>query len=133
MKWKFLAKFREEGLLILRLGIGAMFLFHGVPKLIAGPDKWLQIGHAMRYLGVDVVPTLWGLLASLAEAGGGLCLMLGLFFRPSCLALASTMAVAATMHLSRGDDMLKASHAIEAGILFLSLMLIGPGRYSIDK
>jgi len=133
MKWRFLAKFREEGLLILRLGIGAMFLFHGLPKLIAGPDKWLQVGHAMRYLGVDLMPVAWGFLASLAEAGGGLCLMLGLFFRPACLLMAWTMGVAATMHISKGDGLQTASHAIEAGILFFSLMLIGPGRYSLDK
>jgi len=133
MNWTFLAKFREEGLLVLRIGIGAMFVAHGVPKLLAGPHEWLKLGHAMRYLGIDFLPTAWGFMAGLAEAGGGLCLVLGLFFRPACLALACTMAVAATMHLGRGDGLLKASHAIEAGILFFSLMLIGPGRYSIHK
>jgi putative oxidoreductase len=133
MKWKFLAKFREEGLLILRIGIGAMFIYHGLPKLIAGPDKWQQLGSAMGYLGIDVVPQFWGFLAGFTEAVGGLCLMFGIFFRPACFALTCTMIVAATMHLGKGDGLLRASHAIEAGIMFISLMLIGPGRYSIDK
>lgn len=133
MKWKFLAKFREEGLLVLRIGIGAMFIYHGLPKLLAGPDKWLQLGGAMGYLGIDFVPRVWGFMAGFSEAVGGLCLMLGIFFRPACFALTCTMAVAATMHLGKGDGLLRASHAIEAGILFVSLMLIGPGRYSVDK
>ena len=36
------------------------------------------------------------------------------------------------MHLGKGDGLMGASHAIEAGILFLSLILIGPGRYSLN-
>jgi putative oxidoreductase len=43
--------------------------------------------------------------------------------------LASTMVVAAAFHLDRGDGFAKASHAIEAAILFGALILIGPGRY----
>ncbi len=35
-----LDKYRDVGLLILRVGIGIMFMGHGLPKLIAGPEKW---------------------------------------------------------------------------------------------
>ena len=44
-----------------------------------------------------------------------------------------TMTVAAAMHLGKGDGLKGASHAIEAGVVFLSLILIGPGTYSIDE
>jgi putative oxidoreductase len=43
------------------------------------------------------------------------------------------MGVAANMHLGKGEGILAASHAIELGILFFSLLFIGPGRYSVDK
>lgn len=133
LKLRFLARYRDEGLLLLRLGIGVMFLFHGGPKLLAGPEKWQQLGGALQYLGIDFYPTFWGLLAALSEFGGGLCLIVGVLFRPACLMLAGTMLVATSMHLGRGDGLLGASHAIEIGIVFLSLMLIGPGRFSVDK
>ena len=133
MRLKFLARFRDEGLLLMRLGLGAMFLLHGWPKLAGGPDKWLQVGRAVSYLGIHVFPHGWGFLAALCEFGGGLCLILGLMFRPAALAMAGTMAVATTMHLGRGDGLMTASHAIELGIVFVSLALIGPGRYSVDK
>lgn len=133
MKFRFLSRYREEGLLILRIGIGVMFLLHGGPKLLAGPDKWQQVGGALHYLGVDFYPTFWGLLAALSEFGGGLCLIAGFLFRPACLMLAATMLVATNMHLGRGDGLMGASHALENGILFVSLMLIGPGRFSFDK
>lgn len=133
MLWKFLGKYRECGLLVLRLGIGVMFLLHGWPKLTGGPEKWEKVGMAMQYASVHAMPTLWGLGAALSEFGGGLCLILGLFFRPACLMLAITMGVAANMHLGRGEGLMAASHAIELGILFFSLLFVGPGRYSVDR
>jgi putative oxidoreductase len=109
-----------------------MFLVHGLPKLMGGPEMWKGIGGAMGNLGVTQVPVVWGFLAGLAEAGGGVCLMLGFAFRPACLVMAFTMGVAVLHHFSRGDSLNTASHAIEAGVVFLSLLFIGPGRYSVD-
>jgi len=129
----FLNRYRDVGLLILRVGLGAMFLFHGWPKISGGPAKWEQVGMAMASLGISAVPVFWGLLAALSEFGGGLCLIAGFCTRLAALFMAGTMAVATTMHLCRGDGLMVASHAIEAGIVFLSLMLIGPGRYSLDE
>jgi len=133
MKFRFLSRYRDEGLLLMRIGIGVMFLLHGGPKLLAGPDKWQQVGTALTYLGIDFFPAIWGLMAALSEFCGGLCLIFGWFFRPACLLMATTMLVATTMHLGRGDGLMRASHALESGILFVSLMLIGPGRFSFDK
>jgi putative oxidoreductase len=43
------------------------------------------------------------------------------------------MTVAANMHLHTGDGFFKASWAIDMAIVFYSLILIGPGKYSVDK
>jgi len=42
------------------------------------------------------------------------------------------MMVATTMHLTNADPFLNYSHSLEAAILFLSLILIGPGKFSLD-
>ena len=129
----FLDKYKDIGLLILRLGIGGMFLFHGAPKIVGGPEKWEQLGMAMGNFGIHFLPVFWGFMASFAEFFGGIMLILGLFFRPACMLLTINMTVAASMHLSRGDGLGGASHAIEDGIVFLSLIFIGPGKYSLDE
>ncbi len=127
-----LDKYRDVGLLILRVGIGIMFMSHGLPKLIAGPEKWLILGGTMNSLGVDFAPMVWGFMAAFSEFAGGMLLALGFFTRPACFFLLATMIVATSMHISKGDPFLKYSHAMEAGILFLSLIFIGPGKYSLD-
>jgi putative oxidoreductase len=133
MKLSWLSKYSDVGLVILRVGVGAMFVTHGYPKLINGADGWEQLGRHMSLIGIDFFPTFWGLMAGLTEAGGGLLLMLGLWTRAVCLPLAFTMAIAALYHLDNGDGLGKASHAIEAGFVFVGLLFIGPGRYSIDR
>ena len=128
-----LAKYADVGLLIVRLGVGAMFMTHGIPKLAKGPEGWERLGRTMQYVGIDFAPTFWGLMAGLTETLGGFLLMLGLWTRATCLPLAFTMVMAAVHHLARGDGFGKASHAIEACFLFVGLFFIGPGRYSVDK
>jgi len=132
MVFRFLDKYRDAGLLILRVGIGIMFAFHGYPKLVAGPETWEIIGGSMKALGIGFAPTAWGFMASSSECVGGILLVLGFFTRPACFFLLMTMIVAAIMHIGNGDPFLKYSHAMETGILFFSLILIGPGKYSLD-
>ena len=123
----------DLGILILRMGIGLMFIYHGAPKVFDGPEKWIKIGSAMKFLGITFWPEMWGLFAGLAEMGGGICLVLGTLIRPACTLMAFTMLVATLKHLGEGDSFLKASHAIEDGIVFLSLLWIGPGRYTLKR
>ena len=128
----FFDRYRDHALLVLRAGFGIMFMLHGWPKITGGPEKWAGIGGAMSNFGITFAPTFWGLMASLAEFVGGLLLVLGLLTRPACLALIMTMIVAATMHITKGDDFPKISHPIESGIVFLGLLGLGAGRFSLD-
>lgn len=128
-----LGKYRNTGLLILRVGLGAMMMVHGLPKIMGGPDKWAALGGSMKVIGIDFLPTFWGLMAALSEGMGGFLLVLGLFFRPVNMLLAFTMLIAALVHFGKGEGIMGASHAIEVGIVFFSLIFIGPGKYSVDK
>ena len=81
-----------------------------------------------------VLPIAWGFLAAVTEGIGGLLLVLGVFYRPTCLFLCFTMIVATLKHFSEGDNfMMVTSHPFELAFVFLGLAFIGPGRFSIDK
>ncbi len=126
-------KYKDFGLLILRVGIGLMFILHGWPKLMGGPETWEKIGQTMQLVGVDYAPAFWGFMAGFAEVVGGAFIVLGLFFRVACVLLVITMLIATTRHTVAGDGFGGYSHALEAAILFFSLLFIGPGKYSLDK
>lgn len=128
-----LDKYRDAGLLMLRIGIGIMFILHGYPKLEGGPEVWARVGGALSHIGITFAPVYMGFMAAITEVGGGLLLILGLFTRPACLFLLVTMTVAAVMHISQGDPFSRYSHSVEAAILFFSLLFIGPGRFSLDQ
>lgn len=125
--------YKNTGLLLLRIGIGIMFILHGWPKMVGGPERWAKIGANMQLLGIDFMPEFWGFMAAFAETVGGALLVLGLFFRPTLILLIITMLVATLRHQVAGDGFGGYSHALEAAILFFSLYFIGPGRYSLDK
>ena len=129
----FLNRFRDFGILLLRLGIGTMFLFHGWPLISGGPEKWQFLGKAMQNLGINFGFTFWGFMAAFSEFGGAILLIFGFLFRPAAFLLLITMIVATVFHFHKGDPFSVASHAIELGIVFLSLIFIGPGKYSVDK
>jgi putative oxidoreductase len=128
-----LSKYQSTGLLILRLGIGAMMIVHGYPKLVGGTTMWAKIGGAVAPFGLHDFPTFWGFMAAFAEGVGGLLFLLGFLFRPACLLMLITMVVAAASHFRAGDGLTGAGHALELGVIFLAMFIIGPGRYSIDK
>ena len=117
------------GLLIIRIGLGVMFLIHGAPKLAGGPAKWAKLGLAMQNFGIDFYPQFWGFMAAFSETFGALCLMAGLLWKPGLALLSATMFVAVFFHLGRGDGLMGASHALELLIVFIGLILIGPGKY----
>jgi len=129
-----LTKFRDWGLLFLRVALGAFYLYvHGWGKLAGGVHKWAEIGAAVRYVGIHFGFVFWGLMAALSETLGCVLLMLGFLFRVACLLLFITLFVATAMHLGRHQGWEAAAQAVELDILFFSLLFIGPGKYSIDK
>lgn len=126
---EFINRYADAGLLMLRIGIGAMYMFHGWPKITGGPQVWEGLGKAMGVFGITFAPAFWGFMAAFTEFVGGLCLMTGLLFGPFCALLTFEMLVASGMHITKGDGFVAASHAIEMCIIFFSLIFIGPGKF----
>lgn len=131
-----LGNYKNFGLLIIRIGLGIMFIYHGLPKLMGGPKTWTGVGGATNYIGIHFFHMLWGLIAAIVETFGGFLVIIGLAFRPACLLLVIDLLVAANFHLHQTGPMGglgAASHAIEDAIMFAGLLFIGPGKYSADK
>jgi putative oxidoreductase len=88
----------------------------------------------MRYLGITFAPTVWGFLAAVSEFFGGMALAAGGLLRPAAFFLVCTMTVATVQHFGRGDGYAGgAFHSIEMGVACLSLLLMGPGRFSLGE
>ena len=128
-----LHRYKDEGLLFLRLGMGCMMMYHGAPKIMGGVETWIKVGAAMKFLGISFMPELWGFMAACSEFFGGLFIALGLFTRVACIFVTMTMVVAASMKFATGAGLFGASQAIENGIVYLALLISGPGSYSLDN
>lgn len=133
MIWTGLGKYRDVGLLILRVGIGLLMIQYGWPKLAGGAEQWAGIGKAMGNLGITFYPVIWGFLAAMTETLGGVLLVLGFLFRPATILLTINMAVATLFVYKKSGALMDASHPLELTILFLSLIFIGAGKYSVDR
>lgn len=131
MLWNALERYRDHGLLILRLGVGLGFIwYHGWGKISQGPERWEAVGGAMRHVGITFAPAFWGLMAALAESLGGLLIAAGLFFRPAVLVVAIVMFMATVQHHVTGRG--TPAHSFKNFFFFIGLLAIGPGRFSLD-
>lgn len=133
LKWNFLDSWSDAGLLIIRAGVGALFMcVHGFPRLMGGPEKWNSTGRALSYLGIDFGYTIWGLAAAMVMTFGGALMIIGLAHRPSALALFITMAVASIWKYYPFAGWSAADHPAAMAAVCLGLLFTGPGKYSLD-
>ncbi len=128
-----LGRYQNVGLLVMRIGLGAMMILHGYGKLLGGPDKWEKLGHSMDKLHIHFFPVFWGFMCAVVETIGGLFCMMGLWFRLVCMLMVINFFVAAAHHYTTLSNIGDASHAIELMFTFFGLMFIGAGVYSVDK
>ena len=123
---------KDIGYLILRLGLGALIARHGWPKIIGGPEKWESLGSNMSVIGITFLQVLWGFCAAIAEFLGGICVAVGIIFRPACALIVLTMIIAFLANFQDGGAFGDWAEAAELGISFLAMLLMGPGRFSLS-
>lgn len=121
----------DAALLIIRLVVGAAFLFHGYGKIQA-PFSWMPPE--------SPVPGVFQFFGAISEFGGGLALIIGLLTRLASLGILFTMMGAISLHLfvmhdSFVDTAHKGSSYELAAVYFtiaLFFILNGPGKFSLD-
>ncbi|MEO7214980.1 DoxX family protein [Mucilaginibacter sp.] len=116
------------GLLILRIGIGSMFILHGWPKLQGGLDGWHRLGLNMHYLGINFLPAFWGFMAMAAEFFGGILLVFGIVVQPAAAFMLFTMLVAAIGNLAQGYGLEGIVEIIEVSSSLAVLLVVGGGK-----
>ena len=133
MRMQWLAKYRETGLLLMRLGLGVLFVIIAGPVLLGGPSRWGSFGSAARNLGLSTHFQFWGFLGALMGCAGGALMIMGLFFRPGvllCLIITVVHLLGVLNGLRSFDNHLP---AIELATMLIGLLFVGPGKYSVDK
>jgi len=128
--------------LILRLFLGVVFFPHGMQKLLGWFGGYGFTGTMGFFTGMLGVPTLFAVLAILAEGLGCLGLIFGFLTRVAAFGIATNMAVAVYMiHFKYGFYMnwtgKQAGEGIEYHLLVIAiaiaLMIRGGGKWSIDN
>ena len=129
-------KDRDLGLLIGRIALGILYVLHGFPKYLGGVQVWTYLGSQTEKLGIgwDALYPVLGFMAATAETVGGVCLLLGFFFRTACFFLVGTMLVAFVSHFPvEGNWLIEAGWPLEMAVVFTMLLFVGPGKYALNK
>lgn len=117
----------DIALALLRIVPSAFMLTHGIPKFQKMIDGDFSFGNP---IGIGETPTLF--LAVLAEFVCPILLILGFKTRWSAILPATTMLVAGfIVHAS--DPFGKKEKALLFLVIFIAIILLGPGKYSIDR
>lgn len=132
MRLAFLAKYRETGLLLIRVSVGLLFILYAAPALMGGPKAWGQFGSGAANFGLHSHGQFWGFLGSLLGCLGGVLMIFGLFFRIGVL-LVLLLAVAHAITVYNGPGFRVALPSIEICFVLIGILFIGPGKYSVDK
>ena len=132
MRLAFLAKYREGGLLLIRVSLGLLFILYAAPALIGGPKAWAHFGAGADHFGLHSHIQIWGFLGSLLGCLGGVLIIFGLFFRIGVL-LVLVLALAHAIAVYDGSGFRVALPSIEMCLVLAGMLFVGPGKYSVDK
>ncbi len=124
----------STGLVIFRLALGALMIYHGYGKLVGGVSSWEQIGGmGMGAIGLaNLYPVAWGFLAMAAEFFGGIATVLGVLFRPFQFLILITMLLASAFVVQSGGWM-EARLPMLLAAMSLGLLFSGAGRYALGR
>lgn len=125
---QFLEKLKPLGLLLLRVALGATFLFHGYPKL-SEPARALKAFPGYGF------PSYFAYISGVLEVFGGGLLIAGLFTRGVALLLAIEMGLVLGRTIIPEVGIYafgRYETPLLLGAMALALMTSGAGAISID-
>lgn len=122
-----MSKRTDLGLLVLRVGAGALLMGHGWGK---AQRLFSENPTFADPIGIGPVPSL--ALAAFAELVCSLAVLLGIQVRWTAVPPLITMLVAGLIHHA-GDDIGERELPLLFATAFLALVLLGGGRYGLDR
>ena len=124
----FLKKWESLALLLLRCGLGLVFIYHGYPKLIGNTERFVESFQAIG------LPRYFVYVAGVIESFGGLALALGLF--TPVVGIILLLEMAAAMWKYNFNEGIYAVREYELplilGLASLALAATGAGMFSLD-
>jgi len=121
---------RSTGLLILRVGVGAWLLYHGILKLGASEQMVTFVWSAANNVGLTFFSVeTWFQIARAAEIVAGIGLILGIFTSLAAVLWLLVLLFAAN---SKGRSIQKAEMDFAYIIMLVSLAFAWGGKYSLD-
>jgi putative oxidoreductase len=118
----------DAGILLLRVGIAALMLTHGLPKLAT-----LFSGDTIQFPPVlGMSPALSLGLAVFAEVVCSIFILIGFGTRLAAIPLIITMLVAVFM-IHAADPFAKQEMGLHYILVYLFLLIRGSGKYSVDN
>jgi putative oxidoreductase len=124
-----LEKLKPLALLLLRWGLGIIFIYHGYPKLFGQTQAWMQ---AYVHMGF---PAYFTYLAGVLELFGGCLFIVGFFTRIAGLLLACEMGIMIwKVNLPQGGVLALNNYQLPLILALASLALAatGAGLLSLD-
>ena len=121
----------HSGLLIIRLGLTGVLLWHALPKLFDGLQQWQNVGLGLSTLNVGLPPVILGFTVLILEALGGVSFVFGYFFRGACIVLFIIFGFYFFLYLQKPGYGTLMLWSLGLAFVFLGLVYVGPGRYSI--
>ncbi len=126
---EFLEKLKPLALLVMRLALGTIYMYHGYPKLFG------QTANFQKFFSSVGLPSSWVYIAGVLELFGGALLIPGLFTRVVGLLLTVEMGVAIwKVHLAHGIFSVKDYELpLTLAVAAFTLATLGAGVISLDQ
>lgn len=131
-------------LLLLRVGVGVLFVLHGYPKIM----------HLRQWANSLHMPIFLCFLSALSMLGGGICLILGLLTPLASVAILASMVFAMFLEIAQGLPFVaRDPYLIPEGqyqgpkgkgeppswekafmycVMLIAIAVLGPGAFSLD-
>ena len=126
---RYLPQNLDVALLVLRIALAAVLLYHGLPKIM----HFGETVSGFQTMNIPA-PTLTAAFAVLSEVIGGILILLGIAVDlAGLLVIIDMLGAIVTVHWSAGFDFAKGGweHPFTVLVMALTLALAGPGDYSV--
>ncbi len=131
IKW---LKNENVGLFLLRLFMAIFLVTYGIRTFMDGTMALKKLGEAAMLLRFPFSPAFWGAIVAFSFIWAGIFILLGFYFRLSVFIVFITQLVAVLPNFSWYAFVTPPfSPSLILLTVSLSLIFIGPGKYSINN